>query len=101
MLYIWVQELNLYDIDGRGFFEGSLVSRSVLIDTATGEVVWPISKEPKLVRVKVNLETKGKQETVDRLTGATAHCICRDFYDCPKDQFRTSDEHVMMKMEDW
>lgn len=101
VLYIWIQEFNLYDIDGRGFFEGSLVSRSALVDAATEEIIWPADKQPRRVRAKVDIETEGKDIATAKLISTTAHCICRNFYNCPRDQYQASHEEKSYQMEDW
>jgi len=101
VLYVRIENYNLYNIDGRDYYEGYLVTRSVLFDVGTGAVVWPDVQTGKVIRVKVDLETSGQEVTLARLTTATAHCISRYFYDCPRDRFKISDEQVIYEMNDW
>ncbi len=101
VLYVRIENYSLYNIDGRDYYEGFLVTRSVLFDVGTGAVVWPDTRAGKVIRVKVDLETKGREATVARLTTATAHCITRFFYNCPRDRFRISEEQVIYEMTDW
>ena len=101
VLYVRIENYNLYNIDGRDYYEGSLITRSILFDVQTGAVVWPGSATGEVVRVKVELETKGLEAALTRLTTATAHCITRYFYNCPKDRFRISEEQVIYEMTEW
>ena len=101
VLYVRIEKYNLYNIDGRDFYEGSLTTRSVIFDVGTGAVVWPDTTTGKVIRVKVELETKGREIALARLTTATAHCITRYFYNCPRDRFRISEEQVIHEMIDW
>jgi hypothetical protein len=101
VLYVRIENYSLFNIDGKDYYEGFLVTRSVLFDVGTGAVVWPDTMTGKVIRVKVDLETKGREAALARLTTATAHCITRYFYNCPRDQFKISEEHVIYEMEDW
>ena len=66
----------------------------MLIDSASGEVLWPTDGEPKLIRMAVDLETRGRNETQGRLVSATAHGIVRHLYDIRVRYFKTSAEQV-------
>ena len=98
VLYVRIENYNLYNIDGRDYYEGFLLTRSVLFDVGTGAVVWPDTRAGKVIRVKVDLETAGREIALARLATATAHCITRFFYNCPKDRFRISEEQVIYDM---
>ncbi len=92
VLYVFVQDCELYELSDRGYYKGSLVTRSMLFDTDSGDMLWPEHEAGKVVRTKVEFETDGREATIRRLATATAHCVVRNFYNCPRDQFRTSDE---------
>ena len=101
VLYVRMEKYDLYNIDGRDYYEGFLMTRSILFDVQTGAVVWPGSATGEVVRVKVELETKGLDVALTRLTTATAHCITRFFYNCHKDRFKISEEQVIYEMTEW
>lgn len=74
------------------YMKGRLFSRAALVGAEADRVLWPASGEPLAVRAQVELETQGRDRTITRLAEATAHCIVRHFYDCPRARYRTADE---------
>ena len=92
ILYIQIENYKLFQMADSGYYGGSLIARSLLFDTASNKAVWPSDKQGLVVRIKVDYETKGYDKAAARLTAATAHCITRYLYDCPRDRFRTRDE---------
>jgi len=101
VLYVLIEDYKLYSMAGRDYYEGSLITRSILFDTASGRVLWPRLGDGRVVRAKVELETAGRAAALNRLINATAHCITRSFYDCPRPKFRTRDEQAGYSMEKW
>ncbi|HIJ67815.1 MAG TPA: hypothetical protein HPP51_05970 [Planctomycetes bacterium] len=92
VLYIMITDYELYEVGNREYFGGSLVTRSILFDVASQRVLWPADGRGRVVDVGVEVETGGREASLDRLITATAHCITRSFYDCPKPEFRAADE---------
>ncbi len=92
VLYVRVESHDMHQLHSAGYFSASVITRSVLLDTASGEVVWPKGEDVKLARIRFELETKGREAAIERLARATAHCVTRHFYDCPGDEFRSGDE---------
>jgi len=101
VLYIRIDKYGLNEMDRRGYYDGAMITRSVLVDVDSAKVVWPASKEARLIRLKVELETGGREAASNRLMSGTAHCITRYFYDCPGDQFRRGDEQKEFEFENW
>ena len=101
VLYIRIDKYGLNEMDRRGYYDGAMITRSVLVDVDSAKVVWPASKEARLIRIKVELETGGREAASNRLMLGTAHCITRYFYDCPGDQFRRGDEQNEFDFEKW
>jgi hypothetical protein len=98
VLYILIEDYDLNQIDKkRGYYDGLLVTRSLIFDVASGNVLWPANGQGKRTISKFALETKGKEIAKDRLALTAAHCITRYLYDCPKPKFKASDEFVMYK----
>lgn len=92
VLYIRIDKYELEQMDSRGYFSGSIATRSVLVDVGPATVLWPASKEARLNRIKVEFETHGRAAISNRLMSGAAHCITRYFYDCPGPRFRWGDE---------
>jgi hypothetical protein len=92
VLYVRIERYELLEMDRRGFYSGTLYTQSVVIDVASDEVVWPRDGKPRLTRIRVDLETSGRDKTTELLARATAHCITRYLYDCPNDKFRSGYE---------
>ncbi len=101
VLYIRIDKYELNEMDRRGFYDGAMITRSVLVDVDSAKVVWPASKEARLIRIKVELETHGGEAASNRLMSGTAHCITRYFYDCPGDRFRWGDEQKKFEFDSW
>ena len=97
VLYILIEDYGLQMVDKRGYYAGSLLTRSVIFDVESGNVLWPAKGQGKRTIVKFALETKGKEVAKDRLALGVAQCVTRYLYDCPKPMFKTSDEFVMYK----
>lgn len=94
VLYVLIEDYTLYGMVRRGYYNGSLATRNILFDAASGQVLWPKTSSGKVVGARVEVETAGYDATVVRLVKAMAHGITKNFYDCPKDQFRVPDEQM-------
>ncbi len=101
VVYIRIDKYELEQMDRRGYFSGSMVTRSVLVDVGSAKVLWPASQEARLSRIKVELETGGREAATNRLMLGTAHCITRYFYDCPGTRFRWGDEQKVSQFDRW
>jgi len=101
VLYVLIEDYKLYRMAGQGYYEGSLITRSILFDVASGRVLWPRLGDGRVVRAKVELETAGRAAALNRLIYATAHCITRSFYNCSRSNFKTRDEQTGYSMEKW
>jgi len=95
VLYILIEDYGLQMVDKRGYYAGSLVTRSVIFDVGSGNILWPANGQGKRTIIKFGFETKGKELAKDRLALGAAQCITRYLYDCPKPRFKTADEFVM------
>jgi len=92
VLYVLITDYGLYAMGEQEYYGGSLVTRSILFDVASGRALWPREGAGRVVKTRVELETGGRAATLNRLIMATAHCITRSFYDCRRPEFRTADE---------
>ena len=100
LIYVRIERCELDRMDEREYYSGALLAHAVVIDTAAGRILWPESGAANASDVRVELETSGRDATLNRLTEATAHCIVRNFYDCPRRSFRVSEEQVSFDEED-
>jgi hypothetical protein len=101
VLYILIEDYELYAMDEQVYHSGSLVTRSILFDVESGRILWPRGRDGRVVKVKVEIETGGREATLNRLIMATAHCITRNLYDCPKTKYRTADEDGGYSLQQW
>lgn len=100
VLYVLITDYELYAMGEQEYYGGSLVTRSILFDVASGRALWPREGAGRVVKTRVELETGGRAATLNRLIMATAHCITRSFYDCPRPAFRTADEE-RYSLQEW
>jgi hypothetical protein len=91
VLYIVVDNFELYGLSDGGYYKGRLDTRSGLYDVESGRALWPESGELSPVSVGCEVQ-KGSEETAKRLASATARCIVRNLYDCSKMEFKVADE---------
>ncbi|MCD6394271.1 MAG: hypothetical protein J7M40_12285, partial [Planctomycetes bacterium] len=60
VLYIRIDKYELEQMDSRGYFAGSIATRSVLVDVGSAKILWPASQEARLNKIKVELEIHGR-----------------------------------------
>lgn len=92
VLLIVINDCRISQVGETGYFSGSLDAYAQLIDSATGEKLWPTLEQAKRIKVGFESERRGSDAAAVRLAVATAHCVTRYLYNCPKNQFRISDE---------
>ena len=101
VLYILITDYELYGMDEREYYGGSLVTRSMLFDVSSGRALWPRDGAGRVVEAGVEVETGGRAATLNRLITTTAHCITRSFYDCRRPRFRAADEKLDYNPQQW
>jgi hypothetical protein len=101
VLYVLIEDYELYAMGEQEYHSGSLVARSILFDVASGRVLWPRGGGGRIVKARVEIETGGREVALNRLIAATAHCITRKLYDCPKPTYRTADEEGDYSSQQW
>ncbi len=93
-LYTRILSYKLHPSGPSGYFIGSLDTASVIIDVEQEKVVWPTDEKPKIVRMEVAIESKGKEDTAEKLMTSTAHGIVRYLYPIRHRHFKTSLEKI-------
>lgn len=101
VLLVTLEEYQLHELAETGYYKGFLSARAILLDTATGEKLWPKSAKSKSIKVGFEVESYGQEVAVKRLMDACAHCTVRYFYNCPKDKFKTFDDKSDISWEEW
>lgn len=91
VLYIEIIDYELVPMH-KQYYMGKLTTRSILMDTAAGEIVWPADKMGRIVKTAINFEKEGRAQALWRLATTTAHCIVRELYNCSKQKYSMSDE---------
>jgi hypothetical protein len=92
VLLITVNDFKISDVSKSGYANGSLIVAAELISTATGQRLWPQIEQARIVRVGFESERLGQDAAAVRLAVAAAHCVTRHLFNCPKNQFKISDE---------
>jgi hypothetical protein len=94
LLVVTITDCKIHDASEGGNVSGSLVVQAALYKVSSGEKLWPTTEPSRLVQVGFESERRGRDAAVIRLAAAAAHCITRYLYDCPKANFKISDEQT-------
>lgn len=93
--YVLVISITKYQLDDKnepGFFTGRLDAQAQLFSVSPPEKLWPAMETARTVSVGFDSVRSGADTATLRLAGDAAHCITRFLYNCPKNQFKSSDE---------
>ena len=101
VLLVLIEDYQLNEMSQSSYLMGNLNTRVILYDAQTGEKLWPQQEASRSVRVSFDVETKGVEVAVSRLTAANAFCTTRYFYDCPKAKFRIYEDRTREGAEGW
>jgi len=101
VLLVVVEDCQLHEISETRYYKGALSARTILLDAATGETLWPKSEKSKSIRVGFEVGGRSRESAVKRLVKACAYCIVRYLYDCPKDKFKIFDDNSDINWESW
>ncbi len=94
VLVVTVNDCKVRDIPEAGYVSGSLDAQAAIYRVSSGEKLWPTTEHSRLVQVGFESERRGRDAAVVRLAAAASHCVTRYLYDCPKSNFKISDERV-------
>ncbi|MHC4122186.1 MAG: hypothetical protein ACYSSI_01325 [Planctomycetota bacterium] len=101
VLIIDVQLYQLEKISETDYYKGFLDAQAAVIDTATGTRLWPEGERGKTIRVRFEMEGKGRQIAVNKLIAACAHCTTRYLYNCKKTNFKIFEDKSDSVWQDW
>jgi hypothetical protein len=92
VLSVVVSDCKFAGVGDTSYLDISLDAQASLIKVSTGEKLWPSVESAKIIRVGFESEGRGADVAAVRLAAATAHCVTRYLYDCPKKQFKIKEE---------
>ena len=101
VLLVVVEDYKLNALVEFGYYEGFLDTRVALFDTKTEKKVWPEYAGSKGIKVGFEIEEKGREIATARLVAASAYCLVRYFYDCPKNRFRIAEDRSGVGWDSW
>ncbi|GAH63224.1 unnamed protein product [marine sediment metagenome] len=101
VLLVTIQDYQLNELAKTGYYKGFLGAQAALVETATGEKLWPKSAKSKSIKVGFEVESGGREVAVARLSTACAYCTTRYFYDCPREKFKIADDRSGIGWESW
>ena len=99
VLYLQIVDYSLYGKSHERYYNGNLVSRCVVVDSATGEILWPVDRKVRYIRARVELDVD-REKVNQRLIRATSHITTRNFYNVPWPKYECNDEAAEYKT-DW
>ena len=100
VLVVTVEDYQLNLMPEAKYYDGSLSAAVALVDTASGEKLWPDSAESKPVYVGIDIEPNGRRVAIGRLAGALAHCTVRHLYGCTVAKFKIAEDRSGINWED-
>jgi len=101
VLYVDIDNYQLRQMPDEGYLNGFLSGRALLLETATGEKLWPVDAKSKSIKVGFDVENRGKDIAVKRLAMAFAYCTVRYLYDCPESEFKLFDDRSGIQWQKW
>lgn len=98
VLYLQIVDYGLYGKSKERYYNGNLVSRCVLVESATGKILWPDDRKVRYIRARVELDVR-RESVNQRLIKAMSHITTRNFYNVPWPKYDSSDEPAEYKTE--
>jgi len=94
VLAVTIIDCKVSELSGGVYYSGSLDAHAALYSVSSSEKLWPAAEQSRLVQVGFESERRGRDAAVIRLAAAAAHCVTRYLYNCPKINFKISDERT-------
>jgi hypothetical protein len=101
VLYVLVDDYKLNAMSNTGYYTGNLSVRSMMFDAGSGQLLWPSTKAGRASKSSIDLSAMGQSEVNQKLVKSVVHGIVRCFYDCPKNEYRPSNEVSDYGRRDW
>ena len=101
VLYVIIDNYELYAMSNTGYYNGKLSTRSMLFDVDSGDLLWPSTKAGRISKTAIEIQDVGQTAVNQRLTKSIVHNIVRCFYNCPQNQYRGNDAISDFGRDDW
>ncbi|MHC4265927.1 MAG: hypothetical protein ACYSUK_08350 [Planctomycetota bacterium] len=101
VLFVNIIEAKLENMSDTDIYTGSLNAHAFVIDTASGVNLWPQQSSGRRIKVGYEMEEKGLNSAISRLSVSTAHCITRYLYDCKVAYFKIKDDRSDPDLQYW
>lgn len=92
VFYIRITSFQAMNLHSNRIYSGSMVSRGVLLDVKNNQTLWPQSPQELVADVVIDTTDKGRDDLIEQLSKAAAHCLVRDLYTCRKPEYKISEE---------
>jgi hypothetical protein len=92
ILYVRLEEFEVINLHSDKIYSGQMKARAFLINSQNGDVLCPKAAEGIVADVATELETNGREDIINLLSDAAAHCIVRRFYSCSKYEYQVNEE---------
>jgi hypothetical protein len=90
--YVHIESFQATNLHSNTIYTGNMLSRGVLLDVKNGQTLWPQQGGGMVVDVSIDTTSKGRDDLVEQLCKASAHCLVRDLYACPKTEYKINQE---------
>jgi len=92
VLYVHIESFEANNLHSDTIYSGSMLSRGVLLDVKNGQTLWPQQTSGIVAEVSIETTSKGRDDLLERLCKASAHCLVRDLYACPNTEYKINEE---------
>ncbi len=96
VLYVNIRQVDIIQLHSNKYYSGQLLCQAALIQSQDAATLWPQDAANGEIEVFSELEIKGREKLLTRLSDAISHCIVRNFYACPKSEYRVNEERVVL-----
>lgn len=91
-LYVHIESFQAINLHSDTIYTGNMLSRGVLLDVKNGQTLWPQQGGGMVADVSIETTSKGRDDLLEQLCKASAHCLVRDLYACPKTEYKINQE---------
>lgn len=92
VFYVHLTSFQVNDLHSGTIYSGSMTCRGVLLDIKNNKTLWPQPPQEMVADVVIDAANKGREDLIDNLSKAAAHCLLRDLYACRKPDYKINEE---------
>jgi len=101
VIVVTLSGYTLEDMAGSDIYEGSLDGQVSLVKVEGDEQLWPEDIKGRVIKVGIDMESKGASAGVARMASAFGHCATRYLYSCPKNLFKIREDRSGSHWQEW